>query len=224
MLVITNPVNSILPLFSEVYRRRGINGKSRLFGVTNLDSVRASTFVASSLHISPHFVQVPVVGGHAGITIIPLLSQLTTGMIGLLNVPEITKRIQFAGDEVVDAKGGAGSATLAMAYAASQFVSAVLRAMNGEKNIVQPAFVQQEYQGCHFFSSLVKLGKEGVAETIPVPSNLTRFEMESIRQAIPLLIEQAQKGIDFVSNEPLYSVFNKHVYGTIKNTPVPTSS
>lgn len=48
----------------------------------------------------------------------------------------LIKHIQSAGSEVVKAKGGKGSATLSTAYAASRLVFALLRALNGETNIV----------------------------------------------------------------------------------------
>ena len=50
---------------------RFLNGKCRLFGVTTLDVVRASTFVAEirkDLSLAKDVV-VPVVGGHSGVTV-----------------------------------------------------------------------------------------------------------------------------------------------------------
>jgi lactate/malate dehydrogenase, alpha/beta C-terminal domain len=44
--------------------------------VTKLDVVRAKTFLAEAIGVAPEQVQVPVIGGHAGITILPLLSQV----------------------------------------------------------------------------------------------------------------------------------------------------
>jgi hypothetical protein len=44
--------------------------------------------------------------------------------------------------QVVEAKGGAGSATLSMAYAAARFVESCLRAQMGESNVTEYAFVQ----------------------------------------------------------------------------------
>jgi malate dehydrogenase len=49
---------------------------TRLFGVTTLDVVRAEAFLAELLGADPKDVSVPVVGGHAGATILPLLSQV----------------------------------------------------------------------------------------------------------------------------------------------------
>ena len=55
-------------------------------------------------------VDVPVVGGHAGITIIPVISQASPSV----SFPDdqlkaLTERIQDAGTEVVKAKAGAVS-------------------------------------------------------------------------------------------------------------------
>lgn len=94
----------------------------RLFGVTTLDIVRASTFVTSALGIpndAPKYA-IPVVGGHSGTTIVPLLSQAEPKVDSKLldNQEELDKvinRIQFGGDEVVKAKDGAGSATVSRA-------------------------------------------------------------------------------------------------------------
>ena len=70
----------------------------------------------------PAETNVPVVGGHSGVTIVPLLSQTVEGKKVVEKGGEVyaalVKRIQFGGDEVVKAKDGAGSATLSMAYGA----------------------------------------------------------------------------------------------------------
>ena len=51
---------------------------AQILGVTTLDVVRANTFVAEAKGLAVQDVDVPVVGGHAGITILPLLSQART--------------------------------------------------------------------------------------------------------------------------------------------------
>lgn len=106
----------------------------------------------------------------------------------------------------MSAKEGTGSATLAMAYAASEFTTAVLRAMNGEENVIEPAFVRQDFGNCRYFSSLVRLGKNGMEEALPLPSNMSFFEREAIEKAMPVLKKQAQKGIDFVTQEMVLRV------------------
>ena len=58
-------------------RDAGTYNPDKLLGVTKLDVVRAEAFVAEILGIDPVDVTVPVVGGHAGVTILPLLSQVS---------------------------------------------------------------------------------------------------------------------------------------------------
>lgn len=60
--------------------------------------------------MDPSEVNVPVVGGHAGITIIPLISQCKPAVsFDADKLDALTKRIQDAGTEVVKAKAGAVS-------------------------------------------------------------------------------------------------------------------
>ena len=49
----------------------------KLMGVTKLDVCRAQAFWAELADTVPSKVDVPVVGGHAGVTILPLLSQVS---------------------------------------------------------------------------------------------------------------------------------------------------
>lgn len=75
--IISNPVNSTVPIASEVLKKRGAYDERRVFGVTTLDVVRANAFIGEKKGFDPQQVNVPIVGGHAGITIIPLISQAT---------------------------------------------------------------------------------------------------------------------------------------------------
>ena len=141
-----------------------------------------------------------MIGGHAGTTIIPLFSQLPGNKIAKLDVPSLTHRIQFGGDEVVAAKEGAGSATLSMAYAGAIFAESVLKGLNGEKGVIEPAYIEQDLYGCKFFASQVELGKDGVERPIPIPKNLTKTEEANIQEAIPTLQKQIAKGIQFTDD------------------------
>lgn len=75
VLIISNPVNSTVPIAAEVLKAHGVLDATRLFGVTTLDVVRASTFTAEIVgEKDSRKIVVPVVGGHSGNTIVPLLS------------------------------------------------------------------------------------------------------------------------------------------------------
>lgn len=119
ILVISNPVNSTVPIAAEVLKNAGVFDPKKLFGVTTLDVVRAETFVQDITgEKDPSKTIIPVIGGHSGETIVPLFSQAKPAV----KIPDdkldaLVNRVQFGGDEVVKAKDGAGSATLSMAYA-----------------------------------------------------------------------------------------------------------
>jgi malate dehydrogenase len=119
ILIISNPVNSNVPITVEVLKAKGVFNAQRVFGITTLDIVRAETFVAEiSGSSNPQELTVPVIGGHSGETIVPLFSQVKPSVA----IPDdkydtLVNRVQFGGDEVVKAKDGNGSATLSMAYA-----------------------------------------------------------------------------------------------------------
>ncbi|SUC18125.1 malate dehydrogenase [Proteus mirabilis] len=74
--IITNPVNTTVAIAAEVLKKAGVYDKKRLFGVTTLDIIRANTFVAELKGKDPQTTNVPVIGGHSGVTILPLLSQV----------------------------------------------------------------------------------------------------------------------------------------------------
>jgi malate dehydrogenase len=99
-----------------VLKKAGVFDPKRLFGVTTLDIVRAETFSAEVVGdpTASSTFKVPVIGGHSGVTIIPLLSQAQPSLekVSEKDIEALVNRIQFGGDEVVKAKDGAGSATL----------------------------------------------------------------------------------------------------------------
>ncbi|KAH9655345.1 Malate dehydrogenase 2 (peroxisomal) [Citrus sinensis] len=101
--LISNPVNSTVPIAAEVFKKAGTYDPKKLLGVTMLDVVRANTFVAEVLGLDPRDVDVPVVGGHAGVTILPLLSQVKPPCSFTQEEAEyLTNRIQNGGTEVVE--------------------------------------------------------------------------------------------------------------------------
>jgi malate dehydrogenase len=152
-LIISNPVNSTVPIFAEVMKSKGTYDPRKIMGVTTLDVFRAKTFVAENqkIDISLNPIDVDVIGGHAGTTIIPLLSQIEGAKFSQQDIEALTHRIQFGGDEVVKAKDGAGSATLSMASAGAHFALQVLDAMHGESGIRECTFVENDLTQAPFF-------------------------------------------------------------------------
>uniref|UniRef100_G1RAP3 Malate dehydrogenase n=1 Tax=Nomascus leucogenys TaxID=61853 RepID=G1RAP3_NOMLE len=192
------PVNSTIPITAEVFKKHGVYNPNKIFGVTTLDIVRANTFVAELKGLDPARVNVPVIGGHAGKTIIPLISQCTPKVdFPQDQLTALTGRIQEAGTEVVKAKAGAGSATLSMAYAGARFVFSLVDAMNGKEGVVECSFVKSQETECTYFSTPLLLGKKGIEKNLGI-GKVSSFEEKMISDAIPELKASIKKGEDFV--------------------------
>ncbi|XP_061336405.1 malate dehydrogenase, glyoxysomal-like isoform X3 [Gastrolobium bilobum] len=195
--LISNPVNSTVAIAAEVFKKAGTYDPKRLLGVTTLDVVRANTF-AEVLGVDPREVDVPVVGGHSGVTILPLLSQVKPPSSFTAEETEyLTNRIQNGGTEVVEAKAGAGSATLSMAYAAAKFANSCLHGLKGEAGVVECAFVDSQVTELPFFATKVRLGRGG-AEEIYQLGPLNEYERIGLEKAKRELEGSIQKGIDFI--------------------------
>merc|ERR1712176_1570998 len=200
ILIISNPVNSTVPIAASVLKAKGVYDPKKLFGVTTLDVCRAKTFVATAKGNDVLKTNVRVIGGHAGTTIVPLLSQAEPKVTFTDEERDaLTHRIMFGGDEVVKAKAGGGSATLSMAFAGAEFADRVMAGFDGEKNVVECTFVDQDkVSGLTFLSLPVTLGKEGV-ETIHDYGTVTAHEKKLIADMTPDLAAQAEKGVKFAT-------------------------
>lgn len=201
LLIIANPVNSTVPICAEVFKKKGVYDPKKLFGVTTLDVVRASRFVSEIKKTDPKDENITVIGGHSGVTIVPLFSQ--SSHPELSSNEELVKRVQFGGDEVVKAKDGAGSATLSMAMAGARMADSLLRASQGEKGIVEPTFVESPLfkdQGIDFFSTKVELGPEGVEKILPIGS-VDAVEEKLIEACLGDLKKNIAKGVEFAQKK-----------------------
>jgi malate dehydrogenase len=162
---------------------------------------KAETWPGSENQLAPvQEVDVPVIGGHAGVTILPLFSQATHFSKTNLSAEEIkalTVRTQDGGTEVVQAKAGKGSATLSMAYAAAIFGDACMRGMSGEIPVECTYIETDVVPGLPFFSTPCELGKGGIEKVIGY-GTLSDYEQEGLEALKAELKASIDKGIDFV--------------------------
>ncbi|XP_045453842.1 malate dehydrogenase, mitochondrial [Melitaea cinxia] len=198
LAIITNPVNSMVPIASEVLKKAGVYDANRILGVTTLDVVRAAAFIGEINGVDPQTVSIPVIGGHSGVTIIPLLSQSKPAvkLTDQAKIDALTQRIQEAGTEVVKAKAGGGSATLSMAYAGARLTGSVLRGLNGESNVVECAYIKSDLTEATYFANPVVLGKNGVEKNLGF-GQLNDYEKKLLKAAIPELQKNIKTGEDF---------------------------
>lgn len=140
-----------------------------------------------------------MIGGHAGITIIPVLSQCEPALdIPTADIEALTGRIQEAGTEVVKAKDGAGSATLSMAFAAARFAENCLDAQAGQE-VTEYAYIASDVTDSTYFSSKLTLNAEGVKENHGL-GDLNDYEKSLVDAAVPELMKTIKKGEEFAAN------------------------
>ncbi|MEE1675499.1 MULTISPECIES: malate dehydrogenase [Agarivorans] len=194
--IITNPVNTTVPIAAEVLKNAGVYDPAKLFGVTTLDVIRSETFIAEAKGLNPADINLNVIGGHSGVTILPLLSQLDGISFTDEEIAAMTTRIQNAGTEVVEAKAGGGSATLSMGQAAARFCLSLVKAAQGE-DVIECAYVDGGSEHAKFFAQPVRLGPQGVAEILPY-GEISAFEKGAIDGMLDTLHGDIDKGVEFV--------------------------
>lgn len=202
--LIVNPVNSVVPAMCELWKKKGLN-PSKIVGVTSLDIVRANKFVHEITGAPMKEISVPVIGGHAGQTILPLFSQdFWSSSIPESQIPELDLKVQNAGTEVVKAKAGKGSATLSMAFAGARLGSAVLAGLDGEET-TECAFVESTVGPTPYFASRVTFGKDGV-EKVHAIGTISAYEQQRLEAMTPALMEEIQAGLDYAAEQELLGV------------------
>ncbi|XP_017871382.1 PREDICTED: malate dehydrogenase-like isoform X1 [Drosophila arizonae] len=198
VVIVTNPVNAIVPMAAEVLRQHKVYDPKRLFGVTTLDCVRAERFIGDYLKISPTKVKIPVIGGHAGTTILPIMSQCQPPLNASQEcIESMIKRIQNGGEEIIKAKEGKGSATLSMAFAAHRFVDVLLKGLKGEKTPLECAYVESNVTDACFFATPLSFNKNGIAKNHGLPC-LDKSEKEALKSAVKQLQQSIELGINHV--------------------------
>jgi malate dehydrogenase len=195
--LIVNPVNSVVPAMTELWVKKGLN-PNKVVGITTLDIVRANKFVHEVTGADIGGINIPIIGGHAGTTILPLFSQdAAAATIPQDQVPDLDKKVQDAGTVVVAAKNGKGSATLSMAYAGAQLGAAVLAGLNGEER-TECAYVKSSVTELPYFASKVTFGKEGVKTVHPI-GQLSSWEETRLKELLPTLKEEIDAGLEYAA-------------------------
>ncbi|XP_054743234.1 malate dehydrogenase, mitochondrial-like [Anastrepha obliqua] len=201
--IITNPVNSCVPAAAEILKQKKAFDPKRLFGITTLDVVRARTFIGQILGVEPSKVDIPVIGGHSGETILPVLSQCKpTLKLDKDKRAKLIKRIQEAGTEVVKAKApdGGSSATLSMAHSAAVFTNSLLQGLKGDCKPVECSYVASDVTECSYFSTPLQLGKNGIEKNLGLPK-LDKSEEEMLCKALEMMKKNIEKAVDYVKNK-----------------------
>merc|ERR1712050_271610 len=184
-----------------LYKKKDLD-PMKIVGITTLAVVRANKFVGNITGKNPNYINVPVVGGHAGTTILPLFSQdRTAATIDKDKIPDLDKKVQDAGTEVVEAKGGKGSATLSMAYAGARLGRSILAGLAGRRR-VECAYVKSDITDLPYFTSKVVFGENGVQKVLPI-GELNEYETKRLDEAKAALKAEIETGVKYAEANDL---------------------
>lgn len=219
LCIISNPVNSTVPIAVEELKKLGVYNPKKVFGITTLDNLRLEEFLSNSLNgkISTKDLinDVITIGGHSGDSIVPILNTWNKSFTNDEIYFKLINRVQFGGDEVVKAKDGKGSATLSMATAAYRFVNNLLEVISSDSNkfIKEVAFVKidelitkniPDYVSdkVEYFSLPIVFGKDGI-ELVSYPEELTEREVSMVKNAVSKVSSDVTRGFNFVHGSKL---------------------
>merc|ERR1712083_9246 len=150
----------------------------------------------------PRYIRVPVIGGHAGETILPLFSQVpAASSLSEEQIMALDKHVQDAGTDVVNAKGGKGSATLSMAYAGARLGKAVLAGLTG-RSVVECAYCKSEVTDLPYFAQKVVFGPKGVKKVLPI-GKLNEYETKRLEEAKTALKAEIETGVKYAEANSL---------------------
>ncbi|XP_046468169.1 malate dehydrogenase, mitochondrial [Neodiprion pinetum] len=186
--VVTSPVNVLIPMIAELYKKSGLYELNNIFGVTTLDCVRSNTFAAEILGLPPEAVVVPVIGGSCARTCVPLFSHIKPSCkLTNVSISGLSLSVKSANEKLMNAYDGSGTPSLSMAFAAARFCVSLCKGLRGLPGVVECAYVRScVVPEVTYFASPLQLGPDGVQKNLGVPP-LTDYECKMLNSAIPLL-------------------------------------
>ncbi|KAF2895272.1 hypothetical protein ILUMI_10898 [Ignelater luminosus] len=194
LAIATNPVNSMVPLASEVLKAHGVYNPNTVFGITTTDVVRANSFAAEVQGLEPECVFVPVIGGHSDNTIIPVLSHAKPcNDFTNAELEKITLGVQSAHRDMIKAKFKE-SANLSCAFAISRFTLSLVKALRRKSDIIECAYVKSNvHPGTKYLATPLRLGPAGIQKNLGLPE-LSEYERCLLENAVPLIADDVIKG------------------------------
>ncbi|KAL2718324.1 hypothetical protein V1478_012200 [Vespula squamosa] len=189
------PINSLIPVAVEMYKKAGIYEYKRIFGVNTLDCVRANSFVAKMVNIAPECVMVPVIGGCCRHTRIPLFSQMTPRVfLSAKDTKDLTNFVRNADEEVSKANNGENVSVYASAFAIARFCISLCKAIRQQSGVVECAYVRScVIPEVTYFASQLELGPDGIQKYLGIQP-LNDDECKLLLDAIPVLMKAISQG------------------------------
>ncbi|XP_014488630.1 PREDICTED: malate dehydrogenase, mitochondrial-like [Dinoponera quadriceps] len=198
--IVTNPVDSLVPVAAGVLKKRGAYRPEKLFGICQIDQMRAEHFYAEATGQEPEKVYVPVVGGHSEATTVPLFSKARPNVsLTAEETMTLINLVRKAASKIVHpTKTESVGATFSMATAALHFVHHLCRAVHDEPHVIISAYVESTVTKSGFFSNELLLGPHGIKENLGY-GKVTKLEQQLIDEAVVKLQGEIKMVEDFIA-------------------------
>nr|KAF7439094.1 hypothetical protein H0235_001485 [Vespula pensylvanica] len=195
LAIAMQPINSLIPVAVEMYKKAGIYEYKRIFGVNTLDCVRANSFVAKMVNIAPECVMVPVIGGCCPHTRIPLFSQMIPRVfLSAKDMKDLTNFVREADEEVSKGYNGQNVSVYASAFAIARFCISLCKAIRQQSGVVECAYVRScVIPEVTYFASQLELGPDGIQKYLGIQP-LNDDECKLLLDAIPVLTKAISQG------------------------------
>lgn len=202
LAISTNPLNFIIPAVNEIYKLHGCYSPHKIIGITAPDSMQASVTYADLFHYDPSDVFIPLVGGTSEDSMVPIFSQSTPNISGGILQPLESEKLHTA---FIKHKQIMTLSDLSAGFAVTRFVESIIRAILGEADIVDTAFVHNgAIDGASkYMTSLIDLNENGVSTVYGPPANMNRYEIKLLHTAISNLnrdISHAERYVTALHN------------------------
>nr|CAH7753442.1 unnamed protein product [Callosobruchus chinensis] len=159
------PIEALVPMVSEEYKKAGVYDSRKIIGITSVGCMRANYHIANVTGQSAADVLCPIVGGLSANCLVAVLSQARPKGTSPQKIPTLQKIIGESEHDVLKLYADCETVCLTPALAIARFVNVLLKALQGDTNCVDCAFVAQPGhigQFLPYMTSIVRLGRYGV--------------------------------------------------------------
>ncbi|KAL1509219.1 hypothetical protein ABEB36_003989 [Hypothenemus hampei] len=196
------PIEAFVPLVSEEYKKAGVYDPRKIIGIASVGCMRANYYIGLIAGQDASNIRCPIVGGLSKNCLVACISQSRPEKVHPQHHKMIQDSLAICEDEVIKLYGHNGTVCLSPALAISRFVNAQLKALSGETNCVDCAFVKQTAhigQFLPYMTSIVRLGRHGILSS-HMPK-INGFEAHCLKRASLYIKECIAMGESFVTGE-----------------------
>ncbi|KAL0267147.1 UNVERIFIED_CONTAM: hypothetical protein PYX00_009497 [Menopon gallinae] len=203
LAILTNPINSFVPMVSKMYKSCNVYDPNRIFGVTTIDTMRACSIVTNEVlqySADPAEFLIPVIGGHSETTCVPVLSQTSPPMIiHDCMIQYLIEKIRCAASLVTNLKESSGGPRLSVALGTCRFVNNLIRGLKNEKDVFDLAYVYtNNVPGVSYFACPIQLGPNGIKQNLGLLRVDNTYETAYLKSAIQHLKYDIKRGESFI--------------------------